>query len=269
MKTLKLDENIYIPQLGLGTWELLGEDCVNGVRKALETDYRLIDTADGYGNHKQVGQGIRESGIDRKEIFLTTKVRTTDLNDQPLKNDVNRFLEELDLDYIDLLLIHWPNKDIPLDETLEAMHDLKSQGIIRTIGVSNFTQKHIDRVLETAIKVVNNQVEIHPTFAQFDLAEYCQSKGITVTAYSPLGRGLDLNLPLIKELAQKYEVSEAQIIIAWLLSRDLIVIPKATSPKRIEENYRSLEIKLSDEDIEKMNSLDKNERMITPSWNEF
>ena len=269
MKTLKLDENIYIPQLGLGTWELLGEDCVNGVRKALETDYRLIDTADAYGNHVQVGRGIKESGIDRKEIFLTTKVWTTDLHGQPLKNAVNRFLEELDTSYIDLLLIHWPNKSIPLEETLKAMHEIKSEGLIRSIGVSNFTQKHIDKALDIGIKVVNNQIEIHPTFAQFDLVKCCQAKDVTVTAYSPLGRGADLELPVIKELAKKYESSEAQIIISWLLERGLIVIPKATSPQRIKENYKSLEIKLSNEDIEKMNSLDKNERMITPSWNEF
>ncbi len=269
MKTLKLEENIYIPQLGFGTWELLGDDCVNGVKKALEVDYRHIDTADAYGNHKEVGKAIRESGIDRKEIFLTTKVWTTALHEQPLKNSIQRFLEELDTSYIDLLLIHWPNKEIPLEETLKAMHDLKSEGLIRSIGVSNFTQKHIEKALKTGINIVNNQVEIHPTFAQFELVEYCQSKNITVTAYSPLGRGADLEIPEVQQIAKKYSASEAQIIIAWLLSRNLIVIPKATNPQRIEENYQSLEIKLSDKDIEKINSLDKKERLIVPAWNEF
>lgn len=269
MKTLKLDDNLYIPQLGFGTWMLLGDECVEGVKKALETDYRHIDTADKYGNHKEVGKAIRESGIDRKEIFLTTKVWTTNLNEQPLKNDANRFLEELDTDYIDLLLIHWPNRQIPIEETLDAMNDLRSEGLIRSIGVSNFTEKHIEKALKTGVKIVNNQVEIHPTFAQNELVEYCQKNGITVTAYSPLGRGADLGIPIIQDIAKKHSSTEAQIIIAWLLSRDLIVIPKATSPERIEENYKSSEIKLSEEDIEKINSLDKVERLIAPAWNEF
>ena len=269
MKSFKLKNGNTVPALGFGTWKLLGPEAVNSVKTALEIGYRHIDTADKYGNHRQVGQAIEESGVDRKEIFLTTKVWHSNLKPRDLKESVLRFLEELETGYLDLLLIHWPNRDIPLEDSLEAMDKLKAEGIIKNIGVSNFTINHLKDCLKSGIEIVNNQVELHPTFAQLELHKFCEENGILLTAYSPLGRGADLHHPVIKEIASKYRKTVPQLIINWIVSRGIIAIPKATGEEHIKQNFEALGFELESEDIEKINKLDKGERLIDNEWSEF
>lgn len=269
MKKFKFKNGIEVPALGFGTWKLLGDEAISATKKALEIGFRHIDTADAYKNHKEVGRAIEESGIDRKEIFLTTKVWHSDLTPATLEKSVNRFLEELETGYIDLLLIHWPNRNISLDQTLEAMNQLKSKGIIKNIGVSNFTINHLKDCLETDIEVVNNQVELHPTFAQFELQKFCNEKGIILTAYSPLGRGADLDNPVLREISEKYGKTLSQAILNWIVSRGVIAIPKASSEEHIKENFEALDFELSAEDVEKINGLNRGERLIDNEWSEF
>lgn len=248
---------------------LTGDDAVRSTETALKLGYRHLDTADKYGNHREVGKAIKNSGLDRKEIFLTTKVWYSELAPKNLRESARRFLKELQTDYIDLLLIHWPNKGIPIEDSLKEMDSLKKEGIIKNIGVSNFTEKHLKTCLETGIEIVNNQVEIHPTFAQFDLQKFATKNGILLTAYSPLGRGADLNIGLISDIAKKYGKTVPQVILNWIAGRGLIVIPKASSEEHIKENFESLGFELNEEEIDAMNRLDSGNRLIHPEWNEF
>lgn len=269
MKYFNFKNGNKIPALGFGTWKLSGEDAVISTTKALEVGYRHIDTADKYGNHKEVGQAIKDSGIKREDIFLTTKVWHSDLAPDDLKRSAERFLAELQTDYLDLLLIHWPNRNITLEETLKAMDQLKAEGIIKNIGVSNFTINHLKDCLKSGIEVVNNQVEIHPTFAQFELQKFTEDNEILLTAYSPLGRGADLEIPELVEIAKKHGKIVPQVIINWLISRGIITIPKATSEEHIKQNFEALDFELSKNDIEAVNELDRGERLIDNDWSEF
>jgi len=229
IKKFKFKDGNEVPALGFGTWKLSEDQAVDSTLKALGIGFRHIDTADAYGNHVEVGKAINESGIPRKEIFLTTKVWHTELEPSSVKDSAKRFLEELQTDYIDLLLIHWPNRNIPLHQTLEAMNQLKAKGIIKNIGVSNFTVNHLKDCLKTNVEVVNNQVELHPTFAQNELHKFCDENEILLTAYSPLGRGAELDNPVLDEIAKKYDKTVPQVILNWIVSRGIIAIPKATS----------------------------------------
>lgn len=269
MKTIQLNEKASIPVLGFGTWQLAGEDCVKNVHLALQTGYRHIDTADRYGNHEEVGKAMLKSGIPRNEIFLTTKIWRTDLAKDMVSAACERFLQELQTDYIDLLLIHWPNKDIALGETLEAMDKLKEEGKVRALGVSNFTKHHIEDALATGIEITNNQIEVHPSFKQENMKAFCEEKGISITAYSPLGRGQDIALPIIQDIAKKHTATPAQVILAWLLNRNIIAIPKSNKQEEIESNFKALELVLTQEDIELMNSVPQGLRMVNPDFAEW
>lgn len=269
MKTKKLNNNIEIPVLGFGTWQITGEDCTNAVSHALSVGYRHIDTADAYGNHAEVGKAIANSGVARSDIFLTTKVFRNSLEYKAVHDSAERFLQELQTDYIDLLLVHWPNKEVAMQETMRALLELKEKGSIRAIGVSNFTTRHIDEVLSTDTPICMNQIEVHPYFNQRELRAYCAEKHIAVTAYSPLGRGEVLEDALIAKLAEKYQATPAQIILAWVIARDMIAIPKSTNPDRIEKNFESLDLKMSEEDLQLIDVLPQGDRLVCPGFNEF
>lgn len=269
MKKFTFKNGNVIPALGFGTWKLEGEDAFNATLKALEVGYRHIDTADKYGNHREVGKAIRDAKVQRPEIFLTTKIWHSELSAENLRRSAERFLEELQTDYIDLLLIHWPNRNISLEESLKAMDQLKEKGIIRNIGVSNFTARHLKDCLKSGVEVVNNQVELHPTFGQFGLVDFAKEHGIITTAYSPLGRGADLQLPELLRIAEKYGKTVPQVIINWIISRGIIAIPKASGEEHIRENFEALDFDLASDDIEAINNLDKGERLIDNDWSEF
>ncbi len=237
MKSIELSSGDLMPLLGLGTWELKGDDCIKGVRTALDLGYRHIDTAKIYGNHRQVARGIKDSGVDREDIFLTTKV----WNDSHEYDDViasgEQFLEELAVDYIDLLLIHWPVEEVPAAETLEAMQELKERGLVKNIGVSNFMKEHLDEVFaESSVDVVNNQIKFHPYHYPKELMNLCQKNDISVTAYSPLARGGIFDDQELARLSEKYDHSVVQLTLKWIIDKDVIAIPKATSKEHIKEN---------------------------------
>ncbi len=265
----KLNDNVSIPILGLGTWKLKNKDAEESINHALDLGYNHIDTAKAYGNHETIGRTIKNYGIDRNKLFITSKLWLTDYKKQDALDAGKKTLEELKMDYLDLYLIHWPDRSIPFQETLEAMQELKEKNMIKAIGVSNFTINHLKDALKTGIEITNNQVEFHPSLNQKKLKEFCEEKGIIITAYSPLGRGEDLEITQVKDIAQKYKKSEAQVLINWLIQQKIIAIPKASKLNHIEDNLKSLEWKLNQEDMEILNNLNSNNRTVKPSFQDF
>ena len=199
---IKLNPKTNLPILGFGTWKLSGKTCQKAVEKALQIGFRHIDTAARYKNHKAISRAIQNSQIKRKDLFITSKVWRTNLKKENLKIDLLKTLDDLHLEYLDLYLIHWPSRIIPLKETLSAMRQLKEKKLIKAFGVSNFTIPLLKEALKTKIKISVNQIEIHPSFSQAKIVEFCQKNKIALIAYSPLGQGQDLNLPVVKKIAK-------------------------------------------------------------------
>lgn len=260
MELLQLNSGTAIPQLGLGTSKSGEPD--RAVASGLEVGYRHIDTAQMYQNETAVGEGIRASGVPRDEIFLTTKLH----NPHHAPEDVHRTFEEslqrLGVDYVDLFLIHWP---MPFDktdyvDTWRTMIELRDSGKARAIGVSNFVQDHLDRIIEaTGVTPAVNQIEIHPTFANNELRQYCRERGIVVTAWSPLGKGDELDLPAVREIAERHDRTPAQVILRWHLQRGDVVIPKSDNPERQRSNFDVFSFELSPNDMDALDALDRGE----------
>ncbi len=269
MKNFKLKNGLSIPAIGFGTWKLKGRSCFDAVKSAIEYGYTHIDTADVYGNHTEVGRGISDSGINRKDLFLTTKVWRDDLRKDDLISSVNRFLDELKTDYIDLLLVHWPNSDIPIQETLAAMEELKDRQIIKAIGVSNFTIPLLQEAIDTGIEIVNNQVEFHPSLNQKELKTFCDDKNVMLTAYSPIAQGADLKIPVIQLLSVKYGKTPAQIVLNWILKKNIVVIPRSSKPERIKENLEALSFELAEEDSVQIDAVNLHTRIVHPAFAPF
>ncbi len=269
IKNLKLNESTSIPVLGLGTWRLLGDKCVQTVSQALEIGYRHFDTAQHYNNQTEIGQAIKSSGLNRKDLFLTSKVWMTNLQREAVFSSLEQTLTQLQTDYLDLYLIHWPNPRVPVVETLEAMKELKQKGKIKAIGVSNFTIDLLKEALASRVEITNNQVEFHPSLNQKSLKDFCDQQNIIITAYSPLGQGDDLKLRLIKQLASKYKKSEAQIILNWLMSKNMVAIPKTADPEHLKDNFASLTWELKSEDIKKIDRIEDDNRLIDPGFIDF
>ncbi len=275
----KLNEEAFIPVVGLGTWQLTNGALERALEYALDIGYRHIDTADAYGNHKTIGEVINRSQIEREDLFLTSKIWWTDLKSEDLRESFERSLEELDTEYIDLLLIHWPNRDIPVAQPLETMGRLREEGKIKALGVSNFTINHLKDALTAAealedkynipVEITNNQVEYHPSFNQKELRDFCQRNDITVTAYSPIAQGEDLKIDEIQEIANKYETTEAKVILKWLTKKGLVVIPRSEDPEHIRQNFEALQLDMENEDIEIIDNLDKNNRILNPEFADF
>ncbi len=258
-----------IPILGFGTWPLTGDQCVEAVRTALQVGYRHIDTADFYRNHHAVGQAVRESGVNREEIFLTTKVWRDDLRHDAILTAGKRYLAELQTDYLDLLLIHWPHADIPMEETFAALQSLKDAGVVRGFGVSNFTMKRLEAALRVTDGICTNQVECHPSLSQRTLLDYCRSHDIALTAYSPTARGGDLKLPVIQALAKQYRRSPSQIVLNWLLCKEIVAIPHSAVAAHITENFATLEWELAHEDVARIDQLNTDNWGPRPAFAEF
>lgn len=270
MQTIKLQSGYKMPVLGLGTWQMKGNECKEAVKAALKLGYTHIDTAYVYENQKEIGQAIKESQVDRKKLFITSKVWTEELNCEDFLNQAEEILKELQLEYLDLLLIHWPNKYIPMEEPFKAFKTLVDQGKVKSIGVSNFTVNHLERAQEASeLPVSVNQVEFHPYLNQEKLLQYCKSKNIVITAYCPLGRGDVIKNPVIKEIASKHNKTPAQVTLRWLLQKGIIAIPKSRTPERIKENKEVFDFKLTAEEMKKINALNKNFRNCNPGFAEF
>lgn len=269
VKTIKLNNDASIPVLGLGTWQLTGQACTDAVAEALRTGYTHLDTADGYGNHREVAAGVKKSGVAREKFFITTKlVYPSGYTAAAVRADGERFLQELETPYIDLLLIHWPNREVPFEETLKVMNELKQEGKVKAIGVSNFTPHHLDDALKAGVEITNNQVEVRPRFNQKALRDYCASRNISITAYSSL-KGGETDLPLIVELVAKYGKTPAQIILNWVVARGMVTIPKSSHPERIKENLASLDFVIEENDLAQIDALPQGERVNNPSFGDF
>lgn len=261
--TITLNNGVEMPGFGLGVYKVEEEIAVEAVKTALKNGYRGIDTASYYKNEKGVGKGIKESGIPREEIFVTTKVWN---DEQGYENTLKAFEQSLDrlgLDYLDLYLIHWPVKG-KFKETWRAMEKLYEEGSVRAIGVSNFHVHHLkDLMKDSNIKPAVNQVELHPHLTQFDLRKFCQEQNIQIEAWSPLKKGRIFDEPVLKEIADKYGKTPAQVILRWDIQHQIITIPKSTKEERIIENADVFDFSLTAEEMKRIDQLNKNERTGT------
>lgn len=264
-----LHNGVEMPYLGLGTYQSDNEqEVVDAVSYALQLGYRHIDTASVYGNEDGVGRGILESGIDRKEIFVVSKVWNADQGYESTLKAFEASLSRLGLDYIDLYLIHWP-VDCKYKETWRAMEKLYAEKRIKSIGVSNFMQHHLEDVLsDAAVVPMVNQMEFHPYVVQQNLIEYCTSQGIQYEAWSPFMQGKVFNLDICQELSRKYNKSVAQVILRWNLQKGIVTIPKSVKKERIMSNADIFDFEIADEDVAYLDSLDRGER-IGPDPNNF
>jgi diketogulonate reductase-like aldo/keto reductase len=237
MKTKTLPSGAEMPLIGLGTWTLRGTEAADAVATALELGYRHIDTAVGYGNHRSVAAGIQRAGVPRQELFIVTKVPRENLRYEEVLAAAAQSLDELQTDYLDLLLIHWPNPDVPMRETFTAFGELHSKGIVRDVGVSNFTIAHLEEALAvTPTPIANDQVLYHPQRNQEALRRYCEDKSVVVTSYSPLGRGEFVNERSLRRLAETLGHTPAQLILKWLVEKGVVVIPRSRSREHLAEN---------------------------------
>jgi methylglyoxal/glyoxal reductase len=255
-----LNNGVKIPIFGLGVFKSASET-KDAVRWALEAGYRHIDTAKIYGNEADVAKGIKESGVDRKDIFITTKLWNDDMRQGKQREAFEKSLELLDTDYIDLFLIHWPAKGV-YNESWKIMEEYYKKGMIRAIGVSNFHQHHLEDLFTVAEVIpAVNQIECHPHLTQQPLLDYCTEKGIAFEAWSPLGGGQLLSEPAIKAVADKYGKTVAQLIIRWHIQRDTIVIPKSVHKERIISNGEVFDFNISNEDMAAITAMNKDRRV--------
>lgn len=270
MNKIKLKSGNYIPQLGLGTWRLSGNECSNAIRNALNMGYSHIDTAIAYKNHIDVAIGIKQSDVKRKSLFLTSKIPLETLSYEQVISETDRSLNELQVDYLDLLLIHWPTSKVPFSETIAAFNEVKNKGYTKDIGISNFNSKIATEISNLSeAPIVTNQVEFHPLLYQKELLKKCEALGIKITAYSPLARGKTFENSTLKSIAGKHNVSVSQVCIAWLISKDIIVIPKATSIKHLKDNLNALNLKLDKIDINSIDSIKERFRKVDGEWKQY
>ncbi len=299
MKHLSFKNGDQIPILGLGTWKSQPGEVRKAVYWAIEAGYRHIDCAAIYQNEKEVGQGIADALADglvkRKELFVTSKLWNSSHRHEDVGNAINQTLSDLRMDYVDLYLIHWPiafkpeigfatsreqyytYNDVPLTQTWEAMQDVQKKGLAKHIGVSNFNQKKLTEIMSIGgLQPEMNQVELHPFLPQQGLVDFCIEHGILVTAYSPLGspdsrqdrHANDPKLlinPVVKEIASKHKASEGQILIAYSIARDIVVIPKSVNQERIKENLAAAKIKLDDHDMMELQDIGISHRFVDGS----
>ena len=261
-----------IPQLGFGTWELRGETCIQAVKTALATGYRHIDTAEIYQNEEEVGTAIQQSNIPRSEIFITSKAWQNNLTYDRVIKACNISLRKLKTDYIDLYLIHWPDKYLNMPAILRAFKHLKDQGKIKNFGVSNFTINHLKDTIklvdEINLPITINQVEFHPLFYQKELLEFCNQQNIKITAYCPLAQGDVFKNPTLIEIGNKHNKNPGQVALKWLLQKGMIAIPRSANESHIKSNFE-LNFNLSEEDIETIDNIKIHERLVDPGFGEF
>lgn len=258
---VKLSNGVKIPYLGLGAFKTLeGVEIYNSVRWALDTGYRHIDTASIYGNEKGIGKAIKASGIPRDQIFITSKAWNENQRSNTVMQGFEKSLEDLDTDYVDLYLIHWPVKE-KIKSTWKIMEEIYHSGRAKAIGVSNFLEHHLNEIFEIAeISPMVNQVECHPYLTQQPLYEFCKMHQIIMEAWSPIMRGQVNQLPLLNELAEKYHKTPVQIVLRWDLQRGIVTIPKSVHKDRIISNTQLFDFELSPDDISRINSLDQDKR---------
>ena len=257
-----------MPVLGLGTWE--NDDpaqCTESVANALDAGYRHVDTAQIYGNEAAVGEGIAKSDVDRDDIFLASKVWIDQLSPADVAASTRESLDKLGVDAVDLMYVHWPAGEYEPEETLPAFAELRDDGLVDRIGVSNFEPHHLDAATDALGEApFANQVEMHPLLRQEELREYADANDVELVAYSPLARGEILDDPAIVDIAEKHGVSAAQVSLAWLREKGVTAIPKATGIDHIRDNLASVDLTLDDEDVERIDSLGRTDRQLNPDF---
>lgn len=255
-----------VPSFGVGTFRLEGEVVKNSVLNALEVGYRVIDTAQIYGNEASIGEALVESGIPREELYITTKIWVDNMSKAKLIPSLKESLEKLQTDYVDLTLIHWPGKNENIEEYMQALLEAKSLGLTKEIGVSNFNIELLDKAFDAVGKenIATNQIELSPYLQNPKLVSYMREKGIKVTSYMTLAYGEVLKEPLIIDIAGKYKVTPAQIVLAWALAKEFAVIPSSTKRENLISNLQAQQLQLTSEDLDLIDGLERNGRQVSP-----
>ncbi|MGR5235565.1 2,5-didehydrogluconate reductase DkgB [Vibrio alfacsensis] len=255
-----------VPSFGVGTFRLEGEVVKNSVLNALEVGYRVIDTAQIYGNEVSIGEALVESGIPREELYITTKIWVDNMSKAKLIPSLKESLEKLQTDYVDLTLIHWPGKNENVEEYMQALLEAKSLGLTKEIGVSNFNIELLDKAFDAVGKenIATNQIELSPYLQNQKLVSYMQENGIQVTSYMTLAYGAVLKEPLIIDIAGKYKATPAQIVLAWALAKGFAVIPSSTKRENLISNLKAQRLRLTIEDIDLIDGLERNGRQVSP-----
>ncbi|MHA1146624.1 MAG: aldo/keto reductase [Promethearchaeota archaeon] len=262
LNSLKLNNGIEIPILGLGTWMLSDKEAYQSVKWALDIGYRLIDTATIYGNERKIGEVLKETNIPRDELFITTKVWDTDQGYDSTLAAFGKSLKKLKIDYVDLYLIHWPAKK--RNETWRALEYLYNEGWTRAIGVSNFTIRHLKELLKNSSTIpVINQVEFSPFLFQKELRDFCLAQNIQMEAYASLTRTQKFSNPTLKAIAEKYGKTSPQILIRWGIQHNIIQIPKSANLDHLKSNFDVFDFTISEEDMKKLNNLHEDYRIVT------
>lgn len=258
---------VSIPALGLGTWKLTGDAARDAVEHALSLGYRHIDTAQIYDNEAEVGAGLAASSVPRADVFVTTKVWPRNMGAGRLAASVDESLDKLGTDYVDLLLLHWPNDDVDFEDTLCRLDGVRGAGKARLVGVSNYPVGTLRRALDVVPDLATDQVEYHPFLDQGALLDEARGRGMVLTAYSPLAQGEAVTDETLAEIGAAHGTSAAQVAIAWLLDQDRVVaIPKASSAEHREGNLGALDLALTDEDRARIAALPKDHRLTDPSF---
>jgi diketogulonate reductase-like aldo/keto reductase len=258
-----------IPALGFGTWKLKGDECAEAVQWAIGAGYRHLDTAAMYGNEDAVGQGLKASGLPRDDVFVTTKVWHSDLRPTDLRASVEKSLRSLSLSAVDLLLIHWPNAEVPLEDSIGALGAAKREGLARHIGVSNFSPRLLAEAIQVSKEpLVVNQCEYHPYLDQSRVRAACERYGLAFTSYAPLGRGDVLEDATVREIAKAHGRTPGQVVLRWHVQQPAtIAIPKSGNRNRIAENIAIFDFALSADEMERISGLARADgRMVSPSW---
>lgn len=254
---------LSIPSIGLGTWELRGRKCRRVVRKALEVGYRHIDTAAMYENESEVGSGIVDSGVDRKEVFLTTKINTIEVNNEGIVDAFHKSLSDLKTDYVDLLLIHWPTFSTSLGDMLEIMYGIKESQKARAIGVSNFNTTLLNECARLGFEdIYCNQVEYHPFLSQEILLKKMNEMDVIPVAYCPICRGDVAKDSVIIELSEKYNKTPAQVTLRWIIQQQSVAIPKSAKKRRLKENIDIYDFEIDDQDMDRIHGLARGQRLV-------
>jgi 2,5-diketo-D-gluconate reductase B len=259
-----------IPQLGLGTFRLQGQQAIDSVRNGLELGYRHIDTAQIYGNEAEVGQALQASGLKREDVFVTTKIWTENLGADRLIGSLKESLHKLRLERLDLTLIHWPSPQgaVPVAESMQALLAAREQGLTGAIGVSNFTNALLAQAIDAvgAANIATNQVELHPFLQNRGVAAFAREHGVHVTAYMPLAYGKVLADPVIGSIAARLDATPAQVALAWSMAKGYAAIPSSTRRENLAANLGALDVALSAADIAAIDALDRGERMVNPDF---
>ncbi|MFC4987584.1 aldo/keto reductase [Saliphagus infecundisoli] len=261
-----------MPMLGLGTWQNTDPDqCAESIETALEMGYRHIDTAQAYDNEEAVGEGIAAADVPREDVFLATKVSTSNLASEDVLETAHESADRLGVETIDLLYVHWPKGSYDAEDTLSAFDELYDKGLIENVGVSNFEPRHIEEAMDILdAPVFANQVELHPLLPQEHIREACENYDVEVVAYSPIARGEVFDVEELREIAANHDTSEAAVALAWAREKGVTTIPKATGRDHIADNWESLSIDLDSDEVNMIDSIDRINREVDPDdapWN--